>query len=97
MFQFLLIVLTSLTCSTLTLPQLFSPGRSCNLVRSDTNSGSDCFSEPECRQECTTLNQQRCANQPSSGCFVQQCRTVTASQQCSQLSQQQCSIVYDLT
>ena len=85
-----------LTTSTLSLPQLFSPGRTCNLVRSSTNSGSDCFSEPECRQECTTLPQQRCATQPRSGCYVQQCRTVTASQQCSQLPQQQCSIVYDV-
>ena len=47
-------------------PGVFSPGRSCSLVRSSARSGGECFSEPECRQECNTVNQQQCANEPAS-------------------------------
>ena len=93
-------MLVTLSHPSLQLPQLFSSSRSCTLVKSSVSSGSDCFSEPECRQECSptlpSINQQRCLTQPSSDCFVQQCRTVSRAGQCSQLSQQQCSIVYDV-
>ena len=47
-------------------PQVFSSGRSCNLVKSAVRSGTECFTEPQCRQECTTVNQQQCANPPAS-------------------------------
>ena len=87
------VLLTRLTSPGLALPQLFSPGRSCSLVRSSTRSGSDCFSEPECRQECRSSVSRQVCGQPSSGCYVQQCRAV-GSEQCRQ--QQQCSLVYDV-
>ena len=57
-------LLTSLV--TRAVPQVFSSGRSCNLVKSSVRSGTDCFTEPECRQECTTVNQQQCANPAAS-------------------------------
>ena len=64
--RLVLVLLTCLTSLTRAVPQVFSSGRSCNLVKSSVRSGSECFTEPECRQECTTVNQQQCANPPSS-------------------------------
>ena len=79
-----------------TLPS-FPPSRSCNLVRSSFNSGSQCFSEPECSQQCSTAASQQCFTQMQSQCSnvaEQQCSTVN-EQQCSIVSDQQCNTVYD--
>ena len=57
-----LVLVLFLPSLTRAVPQVFSSGRSCNLVKSSVRSGTECFTEPQCRQECTTVNQQQCAN-----------------------------------
>ena len=79
-----------------TLPS-FTPSRSCNLVRSSFKSGSQCFSEPECSQQCSTAASQQCFTQMQSQCSTvteQECSTVN-QQQCSTVTDQQCNTVYD--
>ena len=61
-----LVLVLFLPSLTRAVPQVFSSGRSCNLVKSSVRSGTECFTEPQCRQECTTVNQQQCANPPPS-------------------------------
>ena len=56
-----------------------SPSKSCQLVRS-SSPGADCFSEPECGEKCSTVQEQQCST-------VQQ-------QQCSTVNQQKCSTEY---
>ena len=54
------------------------PRKDCTLVRSRTNTGQ-CFNEPECNEECQTVNEQECSMVNKEKCsmtYEQQCSTV---------------------
>ena len=54
-------------------------GKTCSLVRETTKVSEECFLEPECGEECETLDEKKCNTVQE-----QQCRTV---------QEQQCDVV----
>merc|ERR1712158_334962 len=60
----------------------------CHLVRrlEDVNPAM-CFSEPECGEQCTTVDDVQCQTRP-----VRQCRQVN-QQKCTNVQEQECNVV----
>ena len=54
-------------------------GKTCSLVRETTKVSEECFLEPECGEECKTVDERKCSTVQE-----QQCRTV---------QEQQCDVV----
>ena len=46
-------------------------GKTCSLVRETTKISDECFLEPECGQECETVNEKKCQTKQE-----QKCRTI---------------------
>merc|ERR1712106_735469 len=64
------------------------PDTVCTLEKK-SRQGNDCFSEQECEQKCSTVNEQQCNTVNK-----QQCSTVN-EQKCSTVQDRQCSTVQD--
>ena len=65
-------------------------GKTCSLVRETTKVSEECFLEPECGEECKTVNERKCSTVQE-----QQCRTVQ-EQQCDVVQVRNLSYLSDL-
>merc|ERR1712038_231948 len=83
------LIVTLLLASVLAVPR-----KDCTLIRSSTNLGQ-CFSEPECEDVCSTVQERQCQTTSQQECNTvneQKCETVNDNQ-CSTVSEQKCSTV----
>merc|ERR1712127_339330 len=94
-----LLTIFLLLTSVLAVPFPFNggSGKSCNLVRSSSKTGPECFSEPECEDKCSTTYEQQCSTKQEQQCSTvqeQKCST-RQEQQCNTVNEQQCNTVQE--